>query len=71
MPRSPHAPRAKLILSPIQEREGCSDVPRANDERQPTTAHAKHWDQDTAVPSDWYDRSTYQSPLPGVVIAHQ
>lgn len=35
------------------------------------TALTSRWDQDTAVPSDWYDRSTYQSPLPGVVIAHQ
>lgn len=35
------------------------------------TALTHHWDQDTAVPSDWYDRSAYQSPLPGVVIAHQ
>lgn len=36
------------------------------------TTLTNHWDQDTAaVPSDWYDRSTYQSPLPGVVIAHQ
>lgn len=35
------------------------------------TALAKHWEKATPVPSDWYDRSTYQSPLPGVVIAHQ
>lgn len=35
------------------------------------TALAKHWEKATPVPSDWYDRSAYQSPLPGVVIAHQ
>ena len=35
------------------------------------TALAKHWEKATPVPSDWYDRSTYQSPLPGGGIAHQ
>lgn len=49
--------------------EGADEYAAALDEG--ITALAKHWDQDTAVPSDWYDRSAYQSPLPGVVIAHQ